>query len=129
MQDTGYKIRNQQAIHFLTFSVVNWVGIFSRQIYRDILLDNLSYCQKEKSLIIYAYVIMSNHVHILVKSETGNLSNTIRDFKSYTTKKLIETIKEYPESRREWILWIACPESSGFERAAKKHKRNSKYQI
>ena len=35
---------------------------------------------------------------------------------------MAEAIKEYPESRKEWILWM-------FERAAKKHKRNSKYQV
>ena len=78
--------------------------------------------QKKKNLIIYAYVIMSNHIHMIAKSGDGKLSDTIRDFKSFTTKRLVAAIKEYPESRREWILWM-------FERAAKKHKRNMNYQI
>ena len=65
---------------------------------------------------------MSNHIHLIVQSKEGKLSEIIRDYKSYTSKKIVEAIKEYPESRKEWILWM-------FERAAKKHKRNSKYQV
>lgn len=122
MSDAGYKIRDQNAIHYLTCTVVYWIGLFIRPLYRDVIIDSLKYCQQEKQLIIYGYVIMSNHVHLIVQSENSNLSGTIRDFKTYTSKHIIEKIKEYPESRREWMLWM-------FERAAKKHKRNSKYQV
>ena len=70
-------------------------GLFSRQNYRELLLNNLKYCQKENGLVVYAYVIMSNHVHLIVQSETEKLSDTIRDFKSFTSKRIIEitTIK------------------------------------
>lgn len=122
MSDTGYKIRNQEAIYYLTFTVVYWLDIFTRPIYRDLLIESLKYCQREKGLIIYAYVIMSNHIHLIVRSETGNLSNTIRDFKTHTSKQIIDTMKEYPESRREWMLWM-------MKRAATKHKRNTTYQV
>jgi REP element-mobilizing transposase RayT len=122
MSDSGYKIRNQEEIYFCTFSVVYWIDIFTRPIYRNILIDSLRYCQQEKGLIVYAYVIMSNHVHLIIKSETGKLSDTIRDFKSFTSKQIIEAIKEYPESRRAWLLWM-------FKRAASKHKRNTEYQV
>lgn len=123
MKETGYKIRNQQAIHFVTFSVVYWIGIFSRQIYKNILVDNLNYCIKEKGLTIYAWVVMSNHLHLLIQSKEGNLSKIIRDYKSFTSKNLIKAIKENPqESRKEWMLWM-------FEQAARNHKRNSNYQI
>ncbi len=88
---TGYQIKDQSACYFLTLQDVEWVDIFSRQIYRDIIVENLSYCQKHKHLSIFAYVIMSNHVHILLKSEDENLSGTIRDFKSYTSKKILRS--------------------------------------
>jgi putative transposase len=129
VSETGYKIRNQEAIHYCTFSIVYWIDIFSRFIYRDIIIESLAYCQKEKGLVIYAWVIMSNHVHVIIRSETGKLSDTIRDFKLFTSKEIVEAVKTNPESRREWMLWIACPGSSGFERAAGKHKRNTKYQV
>ncbi|MCF8405546.1 MAG: hypothetical protein K9H58_16490 [Bacteroidales bacterium] len=59
MQETGYKIKNQEAIHYVTFSVVNWIDLFTRQVYKEIVVDNLNYCQREKGLSIYAWVIMS----------------------------------------------------------------------
>jgi hypothetical protein len=65
---TGCKIVDKERVYFLTLSVVNWVDVFSRQIYRDIIIDNLKYCQKNKGLVIFAYVIMSNHIHLLVQS-------------------------------------------------------------
>ena len=53
MSDGGYKIRNQAAIHFITFAVVEWVDVFSRKDYRDIVLDSIRFCQKEKGLLLY----------------------------------------------------------------------------
>jgi REP element-mobilizing transposase RayT len=78
---TGYQIKEQDKLHFVTLQVVEWVDIFSRERYRKIIIENLNYCIKNKGLEIYAWVIMSNHIHMLVKSTTDNLSGTIRDFK------------------------------------------------
>ena len=119
---TGYQIKEQDKLHFVTLQVVEWVDIFTRQTYRDIIIENLGYCQKNKGLEIYAWVIMSNHIHLLVKSEKEELSNILRDFKSYTSKKILEEIDTCNESRKEWMLKI-------FRDAAFKHKRNSEYQF
>jgi REP element-mobilizing transposase RayT len=119
---TGYQINNQEALYYLTLQVVHWADIFTRQVYRDIIIESLSYCRENKELEIYAYVIMSNHLHLIVRSKNGKLSDTIRDFKRHTSKKIIECIKEQPESRREWLLMI-------FRYAARKHKRNNEYQF
>lgn len=58
-----YKIFDQDRLYFVTFAVVGWVDVFTRREYRDILIESLAYCQKEKSLEIYAWCIMSNHIH------------------------------------------------------------------
>jgi len=119
---TGYQIKEQDKLYYLTLQVVEWVDIFTRQKYRDIIIENLIFCQKNKDLEIYAYVIMSNHIHLLCKSGTGNLSNTLRDFKSYTSKQILKQILEGVESRKEWMLKV-------FKMAAAKHQRNSEYQF
>jgi REP element-mobilizing transposase RayT len=100
---TGYKISESEGLYFLTFQIVGWVDLFSRKIYRDIVIDSLAYCQKNKGLQIFAYVIMSNHIHMLAKSETGNLSGIIRDFKNFTSKKFIELLDDKSESRSDWM--------------------------
>lgn len=44
---TGYKIVDQGALHYVTFQIVNWVDLFTRQVYRDIcLLKNYRLCEQ-----------------------------------------------------------------------------------
>ena len=102
----GYKIRDQGATHFLTFCIMGWIDIFSRQRYRDILLESMRFCQEKKNLQIGAYVIMTNHVHIIWTALNNNLSDIIRDFKTFTSKAITASIEEEPESRRNWLLYM-----------------------
>jgi REP element-mobilizing transposase RayT len=118
----GYQIRNQEAAHFLTFQIVQWVDLFTRQVYRDIFIDSMKYCIENKGLEVYAYVIMSNHVHLLVRGVDGNLSAVIRDMKRHTSKKFVEAIIDEEESRRNWLLMI-------FKYAANRNKKNSQFQV
>ncbi|AWV98248.1 REP-associated tyrosine transposase [Arcticibacterium luteifluviistationis] len=118
----GYIIRDQGAIYFLTFTVVEWVDVFTRKDYKDIIINSLQFCQKEKGMNIYAFVIMSNHLHIMMQSEKKELSNLVRDFKKYTAQMILKRIMEGPESRSDWML-------KRFEFAANSHQRNTKYQF
>lgn len=91
--------------YFLTLTVVGWADVFTRKNHRDALIDSLKYCQNEKGLIIFAYVIMSNHVHLIANTnEPFLLKDTLRDLKKFTAKKILNQIVEQPESRREWLL-------------------------
>ena len=119
---TGYTISEQGELHYVTFQIVRWIDIFTRQAYRDIAIESLRFCQENKGLEIYAFVVMSNHIHLLLRSEISQLSNTIKEFKSFTAKKILECVNTETESRREWMLNL-------FEFSAKQHKRNEKYQV
>lgn len=98
---TGYQIRDQSALHYLTIQIVDWIDVFTRQTYRDIVLESLRYCQQHKGLQIFGFVIMSNHIHLIANSPQGELSNTIRDFKKFTAKNIIESITSGNESRKD----------------------------
>lgn len=100
----GYKIRDQYGLYFMTFTVVGWIDLFSRQVYRDMFLKNMQYCRQHKNLFVGAYVIMTNHVHVIWRSESGKMSDTLRDFKSYCTKQFIQTIEKEHESRESWLM-------------------------
>ncbi len=105
-------------VYFVTDTVVDWVDIFTRPLYKHIIIESLSYCQKEKGLIIYAWVLMSNHLHAIVGSNSENkVSDIWRDFKKFTSKEIINTLKTDPqESRQEWML-------NRFEYAGKNDKK------
>jgi len=102
----GYKIRDQAATHFLTFSIMGWIDVFSRQRYRDIILDSFQFCRSKKKLQIGAFVIMTNHVHTIWTAPDANLSDIIRDFKTHTSKTISNSIAEEPESRRDWLQYM-----------------------
>jgi putative transposase len=90
--------------YFITFTIVDWIDLFTRPCYVNILLDSIKYCQQQKGLEVYAYVIMHSHVHMIAACE-GKLSNILRDMKEHTSKMIIQEIYENPqESRREWLL-------------------------
>ena len=111
-------------LYFVTDTVVDWVDIFTRPKYKHIVLESLQYCQKHKGLIIYAWVLMSNHLHAIVGSQEENsVSDIWRDFKKFTSKKILETLLTDPqESRREWML-------NRFEYAGKNDKKIKKYKF
>jgi len=103
----AYQIRDQEMPYFFTFQVVGCADVFSKKVYREFILENLTYCRKEKGLYLFGYVIMTNHLHLVVQQKDGNLSGWVRDFKKFTSKKLLIMILENPqESRKEWLKRI-----------------------
>jgi putative transposase len=103
----SYSIKDQQALHFVTFTVHQWVNVFTRDIYIDILIESIHHCQKTKGLKVYAWVIMSNHCHLIISSDKIPLSNIIRDLKKFTAKTIVKAIETNPfESRKHWMLWL-----------------------
>jgi putative transposase len=112
MADT-YKIKDQFATHFITCTVQQWVDVFTRKDYVDILLDSIRFCQTNKGLQVFAWVIMSNHIHLIVKSNKEPLSDIIRDFKKFTASKIVNAIATNPkESRKSWLLWLLKKDES-----------------
>ncbi|MCK9411617.1 MAG: transposase [Prolixibacteraceae bacterium] len=106
MSSENYFIKDQNAPYFLTFTVVDWVDVFTRSQYKNTIVDSLNYCIHNKGLTIFAWCLMSNHLHLVARAEENfNMSDIIRDFKKFTAKKITELISEEPESRREWMLY------------------------
>ncbi|RDV14522.1 transposase [Pontibacter diazotrophicus] len=92
-------------LYYLTLTVVDWVDVFTRPTYKHLLLESVRYCQKEKGLELYAWCLMTNHIHFIASAKEGSsLSDVLRDFKKYTNKVIINAIQQEPESRRVWLL-------------------------
>lgn len=110
----------------MTFTVVNWIDMFIRNEYKDIVIDSIKYCQKKKGLEVYAWVIMTSHIHMIIGTIGQNeLEGIIRDLKSFTSKSIHDLLKDQNvigESRREWLLWM-------FKRAGIKNSNNKDYQF
>lgn len=117
MGRSRYKICDETAPHFLTCTVLNWMPLFTRPQTSDIILEALRHRQEKDEWKIYGYVILENHMHMIV--QTVNLSSELPRFKSFTARKLIDHLKE---RRTEHLL-----QQLAFFR--KKHKQDRDYQL
>ena len=68
---TKYKFVDNAAIYFTTSTVVGWSDVFTRDTYRDIVLDSIQHCQLSHGLNIHALVLMTNHFHTICSCREG----------------------------------------------------------
>jgi putative transposase len=91
-------------VYFMTLTVCGWTDVFIRPEYRELIVQNLQFCSEQKGLEIYAFCLMTNHLHMIVGCPTGDLGKVVRAFKSFTGKELLSAIHQNPkESRKIWL--------------------------
>jgi putative transposase len=112
-----YKIVDEDNYYFISSSIVNWIPVFTSAKYFNILVDSMKFCQKNRSLKIYNYVIMDNHFHMIVKSE--HLSSVISSLKRFTA---LELVKAAQKDEKYWLL-------KQFWSSKKSYKSESDHQI
>ena len=119
-----YKFIDQEGHYFITMTVVGWIDVFTRDVYRDILLDSWRYCQLKKGLQIHAWVLMTNHAHMIVSRMSEQLLQDImRDLKKFSSSRIIREIETNKrESRSNWMLNI-------FREAGRYNCNNKNYQF
>ncbi len=120
----NYKFHNPEEVYFVSFAVVEWLDVFTRNEYKNILIDSLHYCQKEKGMEVFAWCIMTNHVHLIFRSIKAQKPELLLgDFKRFTSKAIVKAIQDNPkESRQEWLL-------EQFIKAGGKSSNVKKYQF
>ena len=118
-----YKFGDNDKLYFISYAVVNWIDVFIREEYKEILLESWRFCQKEKDLEIYGWCVMTSHVHMIIGSRGRPLDKIVGEMKSFTSTQLRKAITENPaESRKEWMLWM-------MERAGKNNSGNNDWQF
>jgi len=102
----NYKFHNPDGVFFISFAVVEWLDVFTRNEYKNIIIDSLHYCQKEKGMEIFAWCIMTSHIHLIFRSDGDQRPELlIGDFKRFTSKAIVKAIIENPkESRKEFLV-------------------------
>ena len=118
MARTRYKIlEGDHFPYFLTATTVKWLPLFSNPDIASIIFDSLAFLQREKRLILYAYVLMENHIHLIASAE--DLSKEMANFKSFTAR---QSIDYYSKQGNQSIL-----KQLAFHKLP--HKTNREYQF
>jgi putative transposase len=118
-----YKFLNREGLYFVSFATVNWIDVFTRPIYNEVIIDSLNYCKQNLGMELYCWCIMPSHIHLIYRAKDNNPEIILGRFKEHTAKQLIKTItSNIQESRKEWMLWM-------FKRAAAKSSNVTNYQF
>jgi len=120
----NYKFYNPEGLYFVSFAVVDWIDVFIRKEYKDVLIESLSFCQRNKGMEIIAWCIMTSHMHLVFRTVNENKpQDVLGDFKRFTSKAIVKAIKDNPkESRKDWLL-------EQFQKAAASSSNVNKYQF
>ena len=91
-----YIITEGNAPHFLTFTVLNWLSVFTRPAMVNIILNALLWRQRNKSVNVYGYVILENHMHCIL--QTPDLYKQ-HNFKAFTAREILLYLEENKAER------------------------------
>ena len=89
-------------LYFVTTSAVRRARLFRRDVVKRILVDSLDYMRAHRWLHLYAFVIMPNHVHLIVEFLEGHtLSDVVREFKKHTARQIV---RQYQAEDNDKVL-------------------------
>jgi putative transposase len=92
MGRSRYKVLNGFRTFFTTAAVVNWIPLFSRPDIAEIVLESLRYIHRERRLVLHAYVLLENHLHLVGSSPS--FSEEMRRFKSFTARRIVDSLAD-----------------------------------
>ena len=102
-----YKFLNKEGLYFVSFATVNWIDVFVRPMYSDIVIQSIIYCKSNLGLELYCWCIMPSHVHLIFRAKENDPDILIGRFKEHTSKHIVKAIESNTqESRKEWMLWM-----------------------
>ena len=112
-----YKIFKDNALYFVTSTTIEWASVFTNEKYYNILIEAIKFYQAKNILEIFAYVILPNHFHLILRSK--ELMNIMKLIKMYSAKQIIKQLKD---EKKIQILKL-------FQLKKKKYKTKSNYQV
>jgi REP element-mobilizing transposase RayT len=93
-----YRIDPEASVYFLTYSVVEWLPVFISEATCKIVTESLTFCHREKHLLVNAFVIMPTHLHLIVVDadcDSERLVRTLADFRKFTGRRLSDACREH----------------------------------
>jgi hypothetical protein len=90
--------------YFSTYQTVDWIDIFIRPVYKQVIVHTLNHFIESKGLVVYSWCLMTHHLHLLAEAQNGSMQDLEKDFKLFTTKKILEALDTEPEARKHWML-------------------------
>ena len=120
IQMARYKIIGDNGIYFTTHTIVEWLPIFRGKKYFEIIIESLKYCQDNKGLLVFGYVIMLTHFHLMAQTKEGvRFQDVMRDLKKFTSKEISSQLEKDGQCLSLYV----------FKKAGEQEKGKRKYKV
>ncbi|RYY59101.1 MAG: hypothetical protein EOO05_14350 [Chitinophagaceae bacterium] len=91
---------------FITLNTVDCIDVFIRPVYKQVIVHTLNHFIEQKKISVHAWCLMTNHLQLIVDAPGDMpLADVEKEYKLFTTEKILEAIDAEPEVRRSWMLW------------------------
>jgi REP element-mobilizing transposase RayT len=113
MKRRRYLIDDSKYPIFVTTTIVHWIPIFAVRELAEYSLIKLENVRQELNAIIYGFVLLPGHLHIIIQSQVkGNLSVFMKRWKGNTAKYILaycmknnhEWLKRFAENARRYKI-------------------------
>lgn len=96
---------DEHGCYFLTLETVDMVDVFTKPVYKQIVVHTLNHFIDNKGLVVYGWCLMSNRLYIVAQAQRNVLLGDIRKgFKQFTSEKIIEAVYSEPIEKQSWML-------------------------
>ena len=87
-------------LYFITTRAVQWAHVFRRPVIKRILVDSLNVARILGQIELYAFVLMPNHVHLIVRC-LGDYTppDVVREFKKATANLILRQYEAEGDQR------------------------------
>jgi REP-associated tyrosine transposase len=80
-------------LYFITASITNWKHLFITPEYANIPLNSLAWLQQQKRILLFAFVIMPSHLHVIIKPESDSIGAIVQQFGSFTAHEILKILR------------------------------------
>jgi len=105
---------------FYTATILEWKHLLTNDKHKDIVIESLQFLVKEKRIVVNAFVIMSNHIHLiwqpmfgftLTDIQSSFMKNTARQLKHSLSKNDTGMLAEFKVNKydRTYQIWKREP--------------------
>ncbi len=79
---------------FITITCLEWKPVLAEDNFKDIIVSSLRFLSKENRVIVYGFVIMTNHFHLIWQIHGDHIrENVQRDFLKFTSQQILKHLR------------------------------------
>ena len=95
-----------ETLYFYTATITNWKKLLAKDKYKDLIISSLKYLIEKKKIVVYGYVIMPNHIHLIWELLTMNGKEMPHaSFMKYTSHEFLKDLTLYhPQVLEHFIV-------------------------